>query len=162
VLNQWNNSPPRAIVNRKGDRTGGLTNENYDALIRFATEYADRIGGFASSRDEPIVRAAETMQLVLRLSKGDVRLRLGKLARRLGVAPRTVSTAFRKLYGTLPKDFQLKVRVEWICDTIAQNPDRKIDSIAAEAGYNDLSDFTHLFRKHKGMSPSEYRNRLQH
>ncbi len=161
MLNRLSKSPPRANANRMGDSARSLSTGTYDALIRFATEYAERTGSFVSAGDEPLLRAAETLQLVLRLSKGDVRLRLGKLSGRLGIAPRTLATAFRKLYGTLPKDFQLKVRVDWICDTIARNPKRKIDSIAAETGYNDLSDFTHLFRKHTGMTPSEYRDQLQ-
>jgi transcriptional regulator GlxA family with amidase domain len=40
---------------------------------------------------------------------------------------------------------------------MSSQPDRKIESIAAEAGYSDISDFNHFFHKQTGISPSRYR-----
>lgn len=144
----------------KGDpphhlRSGGLPLHAYDELIRYSREYIDTAGSSQSST-ESADRAAEIAYVVLRISKGDVRLRLGTLARKLGIAPRVLADRFRRHYGTTPKDSQIRLRIEWACDAIRSFPDRKIDSVAAESGYSDVADFNHTFRKYTGMSPRQF------
>jgi AraC-like DNA-binding protein len=144
----------------KGDsserfRSGGLPLHAYEELIRYSREYLTTANG-SHSTTEPGDRAAEVAYVVLRISKGDVRLRLGTLARRLGVASRVLANRFRRLYGATLKDYQIRLRIEWVCHTIRAFPDRKIASIAAESGYNDIADFNHAFRKYTGVSPRQY------
>ena len=128
----------------------------YDELIRYSREYMDAAGS-SQSAAEPAERAAEIAYVVLRISKGDVRLRLGTLARKLGIAPRILADRFRQLYGATPKDSQIRVRIEWACHAMRTSPDRKVASIAAENGYSDIADFNHAFRKYMGVSPTQYR-----
>jgi AraC-like DNA-binding protein len=127
----------------------------YDELIRYSKEYLGATGSSPPST-EPVDYAAEIAYLVLRISKGDVRLRLGTLTRKLGVGSRALSERFHRLYGATLKDSQIRIRLEWACDTIRTFPDRKIASIAADSGYSDIADFNHAFRKYTGVSPRQY------
>ena len=127
----------------------------YDELIRYSKEYLEATGSSPSSAG-PVNHAAEIAYVVLRISKGDVRLRLGTLTRKLGVGPRALGERFRQLYGATPKDCQVRLRIEWACNTIRTFPDRKIASIAADSGYSDVADFNHAFRKFTGVSPRQY------
>jgi transcriptional regulator GlxA family with amidase domain len=128
----------------------------YDELIKYSEEYTAATGD-SPSATKPLDRAAEITYLVLRLSKGDVRLRLGALARKLGVGSRVLSRRFHELYGATPKDCQIRFRVEWASDAIRTSADRKIATIAADCGYSDIADFNHVFRKFTGVSPKQYR-----
>jgi len=136
-------------------RSGGLPVQVYDELIRYSCEHAKTFNS-PPSITEGGDKAAEVAYFVLRISKGDVRLRLGVLARKLGLKHRSLVERFRKLYGTTPKDCQIRLRIEWVCHAIRTYPDRKLSSIAADAGYNDTADFNHVFRKYTGLSPREY------
>jgi AraC-like DNA-binding protein len=136
-------------------RSGGFPLRAYDELIRYSKEYAAATGG-SPPEAEPLNRAAEIAYLVLRLSKGDVRLRLEMLASKLGVQSRILSKRFHELYGATPKEYQIRIRIEWACDAIRTSPDRKIGSIAADSGYSDIADFNHVFRKYTGVSPKQY------
>jgi two-component system response regulator YesN len=37
----------------------------------------------------------------------------------------------------------------------------KLSNIAMEIGYNEPNYFSHVFRKLEGITPKEYRNRMQ-
>ncbi len=136
-------------------RSGGLPLRAYDELIRYSREYAAASGrsALAGKTMDPIV---EVVYLVLRLSKGDVRLRLGTLARKLGVESRVLNQRFQALYGATPKDCQIRFRMEWVCNAIRTSPERKIGSVAADSGYSDVADFNHAFRKYIGVSPRQF------
>jgi AraC-like DNA-binding protein len=133
----------------------------YDDLIKYSCEYAKTFNS-APTITEHGDKAAEVAYFVLRISKGDVRLRLGILARKLGLKHRSLVERFRKLYGTTPKDCQIRLRIDWVCNAIRTYPDRKLSSIAADAGYNDTADFNHVFRKYTGVCPREYQRRHRH
>ena len=136
-------------------RSGGLPLRAYDELIRYSGEYLSAADG-PDSATKPLDRVAEIAYLVLRISKGDVRLRLGTLASKLGVGSRVLGDRFRQLYGSTLKDCQIRIRIEWACHTIRTFPDRKISSVAADGGYSDIADFNHVFRKYTGVSPRQY------
>jgi AraC-like DNA-binding protein len=145
----------------KGDSSrrlhpGGLPLRAYDELIQYSKEYAAATGS-SPSATKLLDRAAEITYLVLRFSKGDVRLRLGTLARKLGVGSRNLSKRFHELYGATPKNCQIRLRIEWATNAIRTSPDRKIGTIAADCGYSDIADFNHAFRKYMGVSPNQYR-----
>jgi AraC-like DNA-binding protein len=127
----------------------------YDELIRYSREYLVAAGG-SQLAPEPADRAAEIAYVVLRISKGDVRIRLATLAGKLRIELRVLSERFRQLYGTTMKDCQIRLRIEWACHAIRTFPYRKISSIAADSGYSDIADFNHVFRKYTGVSPRQY------
>jgi transcriptional regulator GlxA family with amidase domain len=138
----------------------GFPPDQYDQLIKYATNYANT-AGFSSPAAQRVGRAAEITHLIIRLVKGDVRLRFGTMARKLRVNPRVLRDSFRRLYGPTPKTYQIQVRIEWVRNAIASQPDRKLESIAADVGYSDFADFTHFFYRQTGSSPRQYQRKRQ-
>jgi hypothetical protein len=47
---------------------------------------------------------------------------------------------FRSLNGITPKSYQIYVRMKWACNTIALEPGRKLESIAADAGMRTTTE----------------------
>jgi methylphosphotriester-DNA--protein-cysteine methyltransferase len=132
----------------------------YDQLIEHAVQYNEACE--PSSPESPKAdRAAKVAYTVLRHSKGNVQLRLSTLADKLGIDIRTLREVFRKLYRVAPKTYQVRIRTHWACHALRSEPERKIESIAADLGYRDIADFNHLIHRHTGLSPREYQ-KLHH
>jgi transcriptional regulator GlxA family with amidase domain len=105
--------------------------------------------------------AAQLAEDMIRLAHGDVRLKLATAAKELDIPLRTLERHFRRIYHSAPKAYQIRVRVEWACELIRRHPTQKLESIAVQMGYQDVSDFARLFRKELGVSPQEYRYSLK-
>ncbi|MEO1022890.1 MAG: AraC family transcriptional regulator [Bacteroidota bacterium] len=62
---------------------------------------------------------------------------------------------FRELFGDSPKSWVLNRRMEMAKQLVEQNS-ASMSSIAAEVGYENLSQFSASFKNHFKVSPSEY------
>ncbi len=78
------------------------------------------------------------------------------LARIAGMSVRQFNRRFREAFGTNPRDFLVKTRVQAACEAL-RNSDTSIAEIAVDLGFYDQSSFTQHFRKHMGMTPLSYR-----
>ena len=127
----------------------------YEDLIRMARNLR------AASEVSPMNKgevAASTALAVLHLCDGNVLLKVGSLARRLGVDLHTLTRGFQALkYPSPPKEMQLRIRSEAARHMLRDDRDRKIDSIASELGYQNLGAFSKFFQKQNGISPFEFR-----
>lgn len=88
----------------------------------------------------------------------DGSVRVPELARLVGVSPSHLTTMFRKATGggVLAHHTALKMaRARHLLDV----SDASVSEIAREVGYDDPFYFSRHFRRHHGMSPSDYRNR---
>ena len=63
---------------------------------------------------------------------------------------------FKEYSGMTVKEFTQKIRIKEACRLLDKS-NKKIADIAAEVGYNDIKYFLSLFRKHVGMTPTEYK-----
>ncbi len=63
---------------------------------------------------------------------------------------------FRRLFGTTPREYLLRVRVDAACRLLADT-DRKTTDIAQEAGFYDHSHFSRTFRRITGTTPGDFR-----
>ena len=79
-----------------------------------------------------------------------------ELASALSVSERTLHRRLKQLTGEAPKSFINRVRMD-MAKTLLLTSDKQINSIALEIGYSDSAVFRRIFRKHVGMSPSDYR-----
>lgn len=70
-----------------------------------------------------------------------------------------ISRLFKKETGETFLDYLTKFRLKRACVLLAKS-EYKIYEIAAEVGITDSGYFSQVFRKHYGMTPSEYRNRF--
>jgi AraC-like DNA-binding protein len=63
---------------------------------------------------------------------------------------------FKSSLGTSPLKFINKMRIDRACELIIQTHDT-LSSISLDCGFFDHSHFTKVFKRIKGMSPSQYR-----
>ncbi|MDF1849349.1 MAG: AraC family transcriptional regulator [Verrucomicrobiales bacterium] len=78
------------------------------------------------------------------------------LARRTGMSVRQFNRRFREVFGTNPRTFLIKTRVQAACEDL-RSSDKPIAEIALDYGFCDQSSFTQHFRTHMGETPLRYR-----
>jgi AraC-like DNA-binding protein len=62
---------------------------------------------------------------------------------------------FKAYTGKTPSQYINSVRIENACTEMKQT-DKSITQIALENGFNDISYFCKVFKKHKGISAKKY------
>jgi len=102
------------------------------------------------------VPARETA-LEAALRRIDLRLlSLASLAKQLDVSERHVSRLFRREYGTTFGRYAARLRIEESCKRLAET-DLPVAEIRRSVGWQDAGQFAVQFRRHTGMTPSQYR-----
>ena len=71
-------------------------------------------------------------------------------------SPEYFSKLFKKETGENVKNYILRIKVEAAKDLL-KNPNIPVSMVASELGYSNFSHFTQMFKKHEGVTPSEYR-----
>lgn len=84
---------------------------------------------------------------------------LERLAREIGLSPSHFSHAFKQSMGMPPHQYVIQRRV---AEAKALMADRSLNltEIALQCGFNGSSQFSTVFRRATGMSPSAYRHEL--
>lgn len=83
-------------------------------------------------------------------------LTLPQLCQLCGMSVSAFTAKFKEATGRTTMDYKHEVQIRHACRLLAST-DRKIADIALDSGFNDISFFNKIFRKHCGMSPKEYR-----
>lgn len=83
---------------------------------------------------------------------------LEELAAVAGMSPRYFCRAFSQITGKTPIAYLNYYRIEAAGERLLMT-DETITDIALACGFNDLSYFSKMFAKEKGVSPSQYRKR---
>lgn len=86
-------------------------------------------------------------------------LSLSKIAQETGVHPVHLARAFRKHYHCSIGEYVRRVRIEDACRKMTASKTSLIE-IALTTGFSDQSHFTRIFKRLKGMTPAEYRNKF--
>ena len=84
-------------------------------------------------------------------------LTLTELAGVADLSPRYFCRAFKAMTGRTPIDYLLYYRVERAGERL-QLTDESITDIAFACGFNDVSYFSRIFKRYKGVSPSAHRH----
>lgn len=84
---------------------------------------------------------------------------LPTLARRAGMSERSLIRRFRRATGDSPTTYLQLLRVEAGRRRLETTSDT-LETITRDVGYEDVSSFTRLFRRHTGLSPGAYRSRF--
>lgn len=82
---------------------------------------------------------------------------LDQVSSRLGMSRRSFTALFRKLTGTTWHCYVTQLRVEHAKRLLSET-DHSIASVAFECGFEDLSSFYRVFRRHTSQSPLRYRS----
>ncbi len=66
------------------------------------------------------------------------------------------SVLFKKTHNMTFKEYLVKIRVGYACRLLGDD-DKSISQISFDAGFENLSNFNRLFKKFKGVTPSEFK-----
>lgn len=87
-------------------------------------------------------------------------LRLQDVAAILGVHPTTITHRLQRKFGMSFSEYIGRVRVD-AAKELLQRTRLSVSAIARRSGLNDSANFSRLFRKFEGISPTAYRKRHQ-
>ncbi|NOX34808.1 MAG: GlxA family transcriptional regulator [Deltaproteobacteria bacterium] len=76
-----------------------------------------------------------------------------------GLGERTFARRFKKATADTPLEYVQMMRIEK-ARRMLESTNEGMDAIITQIGYDDLSSFRRLFKKHTGLSPSAYRRRF--
>ena len=85
---------------------------------------------------------------------------LEELARAVGMSPRNLIRRFKAATGRVPGDYVQTLRVAAARELLERGGGVSIQEVCSQVGYEDLAFFRHLFKRHTGLSPAEYRSRF--
>jgi AraC family transcriptional regulator, dual regulator of chb operon len=77
-----------------------------------------------------------------------------------GKSAEHLSRVFKKYYNLTPTEFILNLRLNYAANLLG-NSDENISGVSMEAGFDNLSHFYHLFKKHFQSSPKQFRTKHQ-
>ena len=83
-------------------------------------------------------------------------IRIPELARMENLSNSRYVARFTSDIGKSPMQYIVELRLRYACDLL-ENTDMSVKEIASLSGYDDPHFFSKLFKKHIGLSPSEYR-----
>lgn len=84
------------------------------------------------------------------------RLILKKVAKLHNMTERTLIRRFKQACQLTPLQFLQSIRLEH-ARKLLETSHAPLETVVNQIGYEDLSSFTRLFKKHTGLSPSQYR-----
>lgn len=84
---------------------------------------------------------------------------IGLLADQAGMSPRNLIRRFKAATGRLPGAYLQMLRVIEAKEMLEQGA-ASIQAVCSKVGYEDLTFFRNLFKRHTGMTPAEYRERF--
>ena len=88
-------------------------------------------------------------------------LTLKNLGERFYVNSSYLGYLFKKERGLLFNDYVNQCRISYVSDLL-ENTSLRIYEIMEKAGIRDAHYFARMFKKYKGMTPTEYRNKKEH
>ncbi|HEY8895199.1 MAG TPA: chromate resistance protein ChrB domain-containing protein [Niastella sp.] len=91
----------------------------------------------------------------------DTNLSLKEISKDLSINPSYLSREFSKHFDNLSfGEYIRKQRIEKAMELMS-TPTYSLTAIAYLTGFSDQSHFTRIFKKHTGLSPSEYRKKIR-
>lgn len=84
---------------------------------------------------------------------------LDELAQRFSVSKRTLIRRFNAALDSPPNAYLQSLRIE-AAQKLLEETELTVDTVMSQVGYDDPSSFRRLFRKHSGLTPTEYRRRF--
>ena len=86
-------------------------------------------------------------------------LSLDDIARRVASSRRQLQRAYSEIGETTFREHLTAVRMERAAELLAASRSLTVREVARRVGYRQPAQFAKAFRRHHGLSPSEYRDR---
>lgn len=83
-------------------------------------------------------------------------IKISEIAAYIGIDRSYLSSIFRNTLEISPQEYLVTLRMNKAADLL-KTTNEKINTIAIEVGYIDPLTFTKMFKRYKGMSPTEWR-----
>lgn len=83
-------------------------------------------------------------------------IKISEIAAYIGIDRSYLSNIFKSTLEISPQEYLVTLRMNHAADLL-KTTNEKISAIAADVGYSDPLTFTKMFKRYKGMSPSEWR-----
>lgn len=83
-------------------------------------------------------------------------IKISEVASHIGIDRSYLSNIFKNTLEISPQEYLATLRMNRAADLL-KTTNEKIGAIAAEVGYSNPLTFTKMFKRYKGMSPSEWR-----
>lgn len=115
----------------------------------------NRLLAWSGNQNKLISSAIQYIQVHL-----DMPLSLETIAEQLHISPSHLSRTFKKVRGESLTEYINHCRIEKAKEYL-KTTDTLTYEIAELVGYNDPAYFSSIFKKHTGMSPTEYRDKKE-
>jgi AraC-like DNA-binding protein/ligand-binding sensor protein len=163
-LAEWAAKVDVAQVREAYFRTRVLSQKQYDStlqLLRIFAQHLSMVANqvvFRSEHAEPanITRARE---FIAQHHADD--LCLETVAKAVHMSTFYFCKQFKKATGLSFTDYLGRLRVEKAKEMLL-NPQARVSEVAFDAGFQSITHFNRIFKKHTGQSPTEYRETLAH
>jgi two-component system response regulator YesN len=127
-----------------------------DFMRSFITTLFERI---RSTKKRPVIKVIEQAKVWIREHIGE-EISLQMLAAALHLNPYYVSRLFKQETGETYLEFTTRLRFERARELLSGTP-LKMHEIAGQVGFPDANYFSIAFKKHQGVSPTDFRKRFQ-
>jgi two-component system response regulator YesN len=117
----------------------------------------DNIEARRGGRNDEIIHKAKTF---IKIRYSDDRLSLEEVSNAVNMSPSYFSVLFKQKVGENFIDYLTAVRIQHACELL-QNTGYKTYEIAEMTGYSNPTYFSTIFKKMKGLSPTEYRHNIR-
>lgn len=129
--------------------------------VNLARNHSNRLEWITRYRSEdeieiPLDKELEEIQSVISDHLKDVDLNVAKIAKELHSSLRQTYRNIQALTGMTPVEYINSLRLSKARELLRSSPHLTIEGIATEVGFKSRSYFSKLFKKHYGISPSEY------
>ena len=122
--------------------------------VHLLRRYRDETGLPGQAHALPIYKLHQAVEAMRRDLNRE--FNLARLATDASMSLSHFSRTFRKATGVAPSQYFIQLRMETARQLLLES-DASIISIALDVGYNNPSHFTHVFKRHVGVTPRDYR-----
>jgi len=81
---------------------------------------------------------------------------IDELAALSNLSPRHFTRRFKETYGVTPKSYLINLRLDFACHLLQHNRS-SITEAALLSGFSDINYFSRIFKKHRHMTPRDYK-----
>lgn len=138
-------------VYRELHASGGPSPLLIEGLVLELLAHTAKVEPGRSTRPEWLDKARRIMH-----ERFTEQLSLSVVAENVGIHPSHLARSFRRFYGCSVGGYLIRLRVAYAMKELHEF-DKPLSEIASEAGFYDQSQFTNLFGRRLGITPSQYR-----